>query len=228
MKAYSLSLRFALFDSLIHLSNVTYLCSYSVRNILWLRILTVVGILTLIPYYATRGANLNDAIIWNCIFATINVYQIFVLLKNRRPAKLSQREEALHALALTCMSNNQFYRLLKLGTWRTAAPGELFVTQGEPFHEIFLIGSGHASVKVDGQTVTILGPGSFVGEVAFLSGELPVASVETTEVVEYMVWSVDELNHALARESELREAFHRAVGRTVAVKLNQTSLRAVA
>ena len=41
-------------DVLIHVANVLFLLSYSVRDILWLRLLTVVAIISLLPYYASN------------------------------------------------------------------------------------------------------------------------------------------------------------------------------
>ena len=37
-------------DVLVNVANVVYLFSYSVRDILWLRVLSVVGALLLLPY----------------------------------------------------------------------------------------------------------------------------------------------------------------------------------
>ena len=38
-------------DVFVSVGNVIYLLSYSVRDILWLRILAVLGALLLLPYY---------------------------------------------------------------------------------------------------------------------------------------------------------------------------------
>jgi hypothetical protein len=38
-------------DVWINVANLLYLFSYSVRDILWLRALTVIGALCLLPYY---------------------------------------------------------------------------------------------------------------------------------------------------------------------------------
>lgn len=58
-------------DCLIHLANVVYLVSYSVKNLQVLRWLTIVGIVLLIPYYLTYG--LWAAAIWNGVFLAINL-----------------------------------------------------------------------------------------------------------------------------------------------------------
>ena len=68
----------------IDVANVLYLASYSVRDILWLRLLTVVASLLLIPYYAMQPVPLAPAIAWNVVFIAINTYWIIKLLIERR------------------------------------------------------------------------------------------------------------------------------------------------
>ena len=87
-------------DVLISVANVIYLFSYSVRDILWLRILTVVGALLLLPYYYLQPVPLWAAIAWNLVFIAINVFWIAKLLSERRPVQLSDDEKRLYRLAL--------------------------------------------------------------------------------------------------------------------------------
>ncbi len=77
-------------ESLVHTANVLYLASYSVRDILWLRILTVVAALFLIGYFYFRADPLLAAIYWNLLFIALNLFWIGRLLWERRPIKLSQ------------------------------------------------------------------------------------------------------------------------------------------
>lgn len=60
---------------LIHLANLVYLASYSVKNVRVLRWLTIVGIMFLIPYFLILG--LWEPVIWNSIFLSINLYRLF-------------------------------------------------------------------------------------------------------------------------------------------------------
>src|SRR5262245_51875725 len=70
---------------LINAANVLYLASYVVRDILWLRALTMVAGLALVFYYALLPAPLVVAIAWNAVFLAINAWQIRLLLLERRP-----------------------------------------------------------------------------------------------------------------------------------------------
>ena len=83
-------------DYLIHVANVLFLLSYLVRDILWLRLLTIVAIGSLLPYYAGNG--LYPPIYWNSVFIAINVYQIYRLLMERRPVRLTLEQQRLYRL----------------------------------------------------------------------------------------------------------------------------------
>ena len=95
----------------IHIANVLYLVSYLVRDILWLRCLTVVAILTLMPYFYFRETPLWAAICWNVVFLGINGYQIYQLLLARRPVPLSALEQKIYALGFFSLTPRQFKKL---------------------------------------------------------------------------------------------------------------------
>jgi hypothetical protein len=54
--------------------------------------------------------------------------------------------------------------------FRRLRPSESLVKQGEPGDELFLLFDGVLAVEVDGQTITEVGPGAILGEMALLQG----------------------------------------------------------
>ena len=68
----------------INIANILYLLSYFVRDILWLRVLTVVAALCLIPYFYFRAAPIMPVIYWNAFFIALNIYWIIRLMAERR------------------------------------------------------------------------------------------------------------------------------------------------
>jgi hypothetical protein len=60
---------------LIHIANLVYLASYSVKDVRVLRWLTIFGIVLLIPYY--MAYSLWEAVVWNGIFLGINLFRLF-------------------------------------------------------------------------------------------------------------------------------------------------------
>src|SRR6516164_5723253 len=82
-------------DFWITSANLLYLASYSVRDILWLRILTIVAGVLLIPYYYLQSKPLWIAISWNLVFVGINLFWVARLLLERRSVQLTEDEQRL-------------------------------------------------------------------------------------------------------------------------------------
>jgi hypothetical protein len=99
---------------LIRIANVLYVISYLVKEILWLRLLTVVAGGVLIAYYALLPVPLWAAIVWNVVFLAINLRQIRALLLERRPVRLSPDELRLYQLAFRRLTQ------IRLNAFRTA------------------------------------------------------------------------------------------------------------
>ena len=62
--------------SMVHVANLLYLASFMMRDILWLRVLTVIGASCLLPYYYFQAEPLLPAIYWNLAFIALNLYWI--------------------------------------------------------------------------------------------------------------------------------------------------------
>jgi CRP-like cAMP-binding protein len=204
---------------LIHVANVLYLGSYLVKDILWLRVLTVVAGGVLLGYYALLPEPLWAAITWNCVFLAINLRQIQVLLLERRPVRLTAPELALYQLAFRSFTQREFSRLLSIARWESFAPGDRFVRRGEPLDRMMVIASGCARVEVDGVAKIDLMPGRFVGEMSFLTGDKPNADVIAVQPTRVVVWPQSELRAYLGRDAELRAIVQMVIGEDLVAKL---------
>ena len=71
---------------LIHVANVLYLLSYLVKDILWLRLLSILGGVLLMITYVSAVPPLFTPLAWGAVFAAINGYQIYLLILERRPS----------------------------------------------------------------------------------------------------------------------------------------------
>lgn len=68
----------------INIANILYLFSYFVRDMFWLRVLTVIAASCLTVYFYFRPEPLMAAVYWNLFFIALNVYWVFRLLLERR------------------------------------------------------------------------------------------------------------------------------------------------
>jgi hypothetical protein len=204
---------------LIHVANVLYVISYLVKDILWLRLLTVVAGSVLLAYYVLLPVPLWAAIGWNIIFLAINLKQIHALLLERRPVRLTPEELRLQQLAFRSLKQREFAKLLKLARWEDVAAGQRFVTKGEPLDRIMVVADGRARVEIAGGAGVDLRPGCFVGEMSFLTGQTPNADVVAAEPSRLVTWRQTELREFLGRDADLRAIVQMAIGEDLVAKL---------
>ena len=202
-------------DVLVNVANVVYLFSYSVRDILWLRILTVFGALLLLPYYYLQPETLWPPIAWNLVFSSINIFWITKLLLERRPVHFSDDEKRLYQIALRNLTEHDAVKLFRLGTWTSAPAGTSLLTQGQAVDSLTLIAEGSVRVEVDGKRVDTLGEGRFLGATAFLSIGTDFTArvtVRATEPTRIIAWPFAELEAQFANDADLKVAIEASLG----------------
>lgn len=207
-------------SDLVHVANVLYLCSYLVRDILWLRVLTVTAGLSLIPFYGSCSEHILWApIIWNIVFMTVNVVQIGLLLRERRPQLFGGAEQELYTSVFADLNPGEFRRLLKLGTWEDVEPGSTIVHRDTVVEDMMVLQRGAMEVRVDDEVIAQLKPKQFIGEMSFLTGHTATADVVATEPCRVLSWSQDNLNEALEKKPGLAFKIRGILGRDVVAKL---------
>jgi Popeye protein conserved region len=208
-------------DMLIHVANLFFLMAFMVRDILWLRVLTVVASVCLVAYFYFQPEPLMTPIYWNIVFAAMNVYWIVRLLLERRPVRLTHDEKVLCELVFRTMTPREMIRLLKLATWQTAAAGECFVHRDQPLDRLMVIFSGGACVEVDGRNVTELGPGQFIGSLDYVTEQAAPTNIVALTSTRYVSWPKSKLTTFMKENPDL----HAALKTTLAIDL-ATWLRA--
>ncbi len=202
-------------DALVSVANVVYLFSYSVRDILWLRILTVVGAALLMPYYYLQPSPLWAPIGWNAVFMAINLYWIAKLALERRPVSFTDEERRLYQLAFRNMNERDAFKLFRLGTWSSQPVGTILVTRGQQLDVLSVIVDGEVSVEMDGTQTDTLHEGRFLGSSAFLNRgtdyTTPV-TVRVTKPTRVLAWQFSQLAEELAKDEDLEVAMEASLG----------------
>jgi hypothetical protein len=199
-------------EVLVNAGNLMYLFSYSVRDILWLRVLTVIGGLCLLPYYYLQPEPLMAPIYWNIVFMAINSYWITRLLLERRPVQLDTDEQRLYQLAFRTLTPREALNLFKLGTWRSSASGERLVKQGEAVDSLSILLSGRATAEASGRVVAEIGKGQFVGGIAsFTEKKVAPIDITTTEPTRMMTWPKAVLRKVIEKNPDLGLAIEMAL-----------------
>ena len=202
-------------EILINTANVLYLFSYMVRDILWLRTLTVIAALCLMPYFYFQSVPLMTPIYWNIGFTILNIFWIVLLLLERRPIRLSPKEERLCELVFRTMTPREMMRILELATWKMADVDECFVDHGSKLDELIVIYSGKACVRINGEAEAEILPGQFIGSINYITEETAPADIVALESTCYVTWPKAKLKSFMGKNTEL----HTALQKTLAIDL---------
>ena len=207
---------------LVDLANITYVISYSVRDVLWLRIFAVLGGTMLLPYYYLQPTPLMVPIYWGIGFIALNLFWVTLLILERRPVKLTDEEQRLYRLVFRTLTPREMLKLLKLARWEDKAAGEVLVQEGEPLLRLSIIVSGKAAVHKDGQQVGELFEGQFVGDVSFMIDQIAPVTIIASEPVRQVSWHRDELRKFLKNKKELQAALQLIMGINLGLLLQST------
>ena len=191
-------------EDMVHVANVLYLISYLVRDILWLRVLTIFAGLSLLPFYCHCSDHVLWAPIgWNALFISVNLIQIGILLRERRPRRLDGPEQELYDNVFSELTPGEFRQLLKVGEWREIETGTTVVQRDTVVRDIQVLQRGALEVRSAGGVIDRDTPGQFVGEMSFLSGEKATADVVAIEPSLVFVWPQESLNKLLDKKPAL-------------------------
>lgn len=204
-------------NPLLHVANVLYLVSYSLRDILWLRVLTVLAMLCLAWCYWC--CNENYALGWQAAFLAINLFQIGLLILERRPVQLTDVQQKLHSGPLSTLTPRQVQRFTDKAEWSTVDAGQHLIVEDSRLEDLILLLSGKAKVVAKGQTIAEISDGQFVGEMSFLTGGDTTADVIAIDSVLYAKWPEQYVQSLIQRDQELGTALQAALGSDLVRKL---------
>jgi ABC-type cobalt transport system substrate-binding protein len=195
-----------------NLAFILVACSFMVKDILWLRFLSVTGSLCSIIYNGSVTDHpLWVPICWNLFFISLNFYHITKIIYGNRKIDLNKKELELSQLNLI-----EFAKLVRMGEWKKAKEGVVLINEDQEMDALLMIYNGQVEVLVkDNDTtkkVSILKDGQFIGEMSFLSNRPATATVRTLHPTEYVLWKQKDLKALLNRNPSLLFSLQAAIG----------------
>lgn len=199
------------------LANTIYCSAYIVKDILWLRILTIAAGLLTLPYFLFQST--YSAVFWQSAFVSINLFHVVLLIMARRPTNLTEDQQVLHNMVFRNFTSRETRSILEIATWHNGAPNEILIATGQQEPVLYLIQTGRAQVFHDGQIIDWDGPGSFMGELRFITGKPAVADVVFATEARYVSWDTTSLRKLLKRNARLKTSFEALISANIASKL---------
>jgi hypothetical protein len=207
-------------DAAGHLSYLIIAVSYWLTNIYWLRVTAVIGLCLEIAYFVlVSGVTLYTGIGWDLVFIVINLFHLLRLTRERLRVRLAADDRDLLRTLFDGLDDAQIGMLLSSASWHKAPVGEQLTIEGAPVPALMLIAAGQVSVDVGDQTIARMGPGSFIGEMAFLTDGAASATVTATQPTRVMKIEQTRLKTLLVIDSQIAAVLHRLLGADLAQKL---------
>ena len=194
--------------------------AYLMTNVLWLRLLLVVGAAVYIAAGLVLG--IDSMIGWHVAYSLINLVQIVLLLLDRRTTGLPERVRVLYSDRFSSIKPREFRRLIETNREQSSGPGKL-LNEGDENGRLMLITDGELQVVKHGLEVYRLRSGDFVGELSIISGKPVNADVIASSDYRYVYWDNQDLSRLEARNLSLYNRFMMSVGRNIIEKLHTST-----
>ena len=178
--------------------------SYLVKDIMYLRILSIVASLFGMFFnYTVPVEPMWLPIGWNGLFVLVNLYHISVLLYEKRPINMDDKNTELYETLFKELTPVEYLKISKAAQWQHYEPNEKIIRQGTLVADLVLIYNGTVEVEVGDKIVAELRDGQFVGEMSFLTEKPATASCVVKHPTECLVWKQREFKELLKRNPSL-------------------------
>jgi CRP-like cAMP-binding protein len=161
------------------------------------------------------------------LFIGFNFYQIAMLIRERINSRLPEKDAQLLRQSFEGLNDGQISHLLKAAEWQNFEPGDVLTRQDAPLDALYFLCTGRANVEINGSFVTYLERGSFIGEIAYLTGNPATARVTIEEPSRALVFSKMRMAKVLAKDNQVSGILYQLLGRDLAIKMRRSNTRKV-
>ena len=194
--------------------------SFLVKDIFWLRILSIAASLFSVFYnYVIPIEPMWLAINWNFIFIAVNIYHIAIILYEKREVKMDDKNQELYDTLFSEMTPVEYLKISRAAKWEMVKAGQRIITQGMPVPDLYLIYNGTVDVVVDKEQIAELKDGEFVGEMSFLTEKVATATCKVKYDAQCLVWKQREFKELLKRNPSLYFTIQSVLSAQVSDKL---------
>jgi len=194
--------------------------SFLVKDIFWLRIISIVASLFSVFYnYIIPLEPMWLAINWNFIFIAVNIYHIAIILYEKREVKMDDKNQELYDTLFSEMTPVEYLKISRAAKWEMVKAGQRIITQGMPVPDLYLIYNGTVDVVVDKEQIAELKDGEFVGEMSFLTEKVATATCKVKYDAQCLVWKQREFKELLKRNPSLYFTIQSVLSAQVSDKL---------
>ena len=128
--------------------------SFLVKDILWLRIVSILASLFSVFYnWVIPAEPMWIPIGWNFVFVLLNLYHIAIIIYEKRPVDMSPKHKELYETMFKNMTPVEFLKITKIADWVQFKSNELITQKGHSVPTLNLIYNGTVDVLVEDKKV---------------------------------------------------------------------------
>jgi CRP-like cAMP-binding protein len=205
-------------NTLVYIAGAFYVLGMLIVNQIVLRILVLAGTSFYILYYAkVADTPLWDPIFISCLILLSNLFGIAVLVLRKSRLMVPRVHRDIYA-QFEHLPPGDFRTLMRLAKRHVLTEARCLTREGEPQMRLFYVISGHTTIEKKGNVFDVP-PGSFVGEIAFMTGKPASATTQVEAGTELLEWPNADLRAACARSPRFRLALDSAISMDLAQKV---------
>lgn len=193
--------------------------SFLVRDILWLRIISIIAsVFGIFFNYLAPPTPLWLVIYWNLLFVVINIFHIAVTLMERLNVKFTNDEIRLYRVLFSKLGRVEAMKLFRKGIWRSADKKEVLVHEGQHTGHIILICAGTVGLKKQGRVIRQVHSHDFIGEFCFNNKSSDVTAIAEKKS-KLLIWLMEDLRRLFKEYPVIQECFEDVMARDFAKQI---------
>jgi hypothetical protein len=201
------------------LANLIFVGAYWVKDIFWLRLLSILGSLVVIPYYLLQSEPLWTPMMWSCVFIGINATRAWGVIKERQPISFTPDEELLYEKTFGTLSRQQFKRLMAIGEWQDLDRGYVLHSTGDPADSLLAVIRGELEARRHGRLLGYARSGDLVGVATALGHSPELYDAIVTQPARVIRWKVADLKELGSEDEKLTSILRMIAASSIAEKL---------
>ena len=206
----------SMYTFLGNLSFALIAISFLVRDILWLRIISIIAsVFGIVFNYFAPPTPLWLVIYWNLLFVAINIFHIAVTLLERLSVKFTNDELKLYQGLFFKLDRVDAMKLFKKGVWKSAEKDEVLVHEGQHIQSIFLTCVGTVELKKQGRMIREVNSHDFIGEFYFDNKPSDVTVIASKQS-KLLIWLIEDLHRIFKEHPAIQECFEEIMARDFA------------
>lgn len=205
-----------------HLTYFLLIASMLMRRMVTLRLLAVASGLAKIVYRAVFVLD-PVSVLWETIFVIVNVIQLLIIWYYEYHHRFDDEHQHFADNMPDTVDRSAIKRLLDLADLERYDPGKVLTVEGEKVTQLVYIADGIVKVERAERVVAICGPGDYIGELSFLSGNAATATATVVKPTRALVFDQAKLTAAIGADAQLRRTLDSALNKNLAGKLTRAN-----